>query len=305
MQAFTAQPLKCQTSENPFNDSYLLAALIIPHLETYLALHSEVKYLLLEYPPEHLSTILAVQKLVGVDLMKVAQIVDTKSKNLPFTHLRGTSISKVDSGSLKRKSLRSSDVSASKANFLVTSTASDSEIAEFISTVWKVLAEESDYYKAESEPRRAFVKASEKAPEAVQEKTIAEKPEKPEKKRPPPLHSTFSPFPKVTEGPKSPMSPAPNTAIFPPRTPTIPIPPPPSRPASIAETTRTFKSMRSRHSRTSKRRPVGDAMSVYTFDPAEDSDYDAEERRLMPIFLQKRQVRKGNSRKALKFLGLA
>jgi len=43
-----------------------------------------------------------------------------------------------------------------------------------------------------------------------------------------------------------------------------------------------------------------------TYDPAGDSDYDEEERRLMPIFIQKRsQVQKPNSRKALKFLGLA
>ena len=34
-----------------------------------------------------------------------------------------------------------------------------------------------------------------------------------------------------------------------------------------------------------------------------DSDYEVEERRLMPLFLRK-GVRKGNSRKALKWLGL-
>ena len=46
-------------------------------------------------------------------------------------------------------------------------------------------------------------------------------------------------------------------------------------------------------------------MSMYTFDPTEDSDYDVEEKRLMPLFLQKPKKRKGDSRKALKFLGLA
>ncbi len=93
MQAFTAQRLTHQSNENPFTNSYLLATLIMPHLETYLAAHSEVRFLLLEYPPEHLSTILALQKLVGVDIMKVAQIVDSHAKEpLPFTHVRGASI---------------------------------------------------------------------------------------------------------------------------------------------------------------------------------------------------------------------
>ncbi|KAM0330684.1 hypothetical protein ACHAQA_003636 [Verticillium albo-atrum] len=93
MQAFTAQPLANQTHDNPFTNPYLLATLIIPHLEPYFVIHDEVRFLLLEYPPDHLATVLALQKLVGVDLMKVAAIVDSDAKGpLPFSHIRGASI---------------------------------------------------------------------------------------------------------------------------------------------------------------------------------------------------------------------
>ncbi|CRK16492.1 hypothetical protein BN1708_011781 [Verticillium longisporum] len=41
MQAFTAQPLANQTHENPFTNPYLLATLIVPHLEPYFVIHNE------------------------------------------------------------------------------------------------------------------------------------------------------------------------------------------------------------------------------------------------------------------------
>lgn len=298
MQAFTAQPLANQTSDNPFNNPYLLASLIIPHLETYLALHTEVRYLLLEFPPEHLSTILALQKLVGVDLMKVAQIVDSKTGDFgAFKHIRGASISSITekTGPLGKPvgtpSSASTDVSVSKANFLLTSNASDSEIATFVATVRKILMEVSQFYTPEEPPQPALTK-------------------KPSGKRPKPLPltSTFSPFPKTT-GPQSPKSPM---------TPSI-IPTPTVSPAlstfakSTVETIKTSKSTRSvksRKSKSTRRRPPtadgGESIMTYDYDPAEDSDYDFEERRLMPIFLQKpSRLQKPNSRKALKFLGLA
>ncbi|CAH0041531.1 unnamed protein product [Clonostachys solani] len=293
MQAYTAQPLANQASDNPFNNSYLLATLIIPHLETYLALHTEVRYLLLEYPPEHLSTILALQKLVGVDLMKVAQIVDSKSGNIgAFKHIRGASIvDDTDKANplghpIGSPTGESTDVSVSKANFLLTSSASDAEIATFISTVRKLLIEVSKFYN----------------PEESQVATPTRKQE--QKPRPPPLTSTFSPFPKTT-GPQSPKSPLSGNS-YPLLSPALSM-----KATSVAETIKTSKSLRSSKSRKSKlsrrRLPIeDDEASVFTYDPAEDSDYDFEERRLMPIFLQKpSRLQKPNSRKALKFLGLA
>ncbi|KAH6997124.1 hypothetical protein EDB80DRAFT_585799 [Ilyonectria destructans] len=286
MQAFTAQPLTSQTHDNPFANPYLLATLIIPHLETYLALHSDVRFLLLEYPPEHLPTMLALQKLVGVDLMKVAQIVDSNSKDLPFTNLRGTgSINSPDQGCTGRYGASLSpigpayDITVSKANFLLTSTATEAEIATFISTVLKILSEICPFYIPEEPPKRVTPKK--------------------EKNRPAPLQRTFSPFPRVPSGGFSP-------ALSPGLIPRLGSPPIPSRTASIAETVRTSKSTRSRHGTSKSRRKPStvDCESILTID-LDDSDWDQEDRRVMPTLIKRPEIRKGNSRKALKFLGLA
>ncbi|UNI19800.1 hypothetical protein JDV02_005951 [Purpureocillium takamizusanense] len=287
MQAFTAQPLANQTSDNPFTNPYLLATLIVPHLETYLALHSEVRYLLLQYPPEHFKTVLALQKLVGVELMKVAQIVDPNSKaNLPFTHIRGASMGTKTEGSQTKRaspSPRSSfDTPVSKANYLLTSTASDRDIATFVSTVWNVSMDESDSEATES---------------------VAERVSK-HKTKPSPLRikGNISPLPKVgAQSPTSPrtlkmLQPAPVSAAS-----TL-------RPPSASDTVKTFRSIRSRQSRrgNSNRAPShAETASIMTYDPNEDSDYDVEERRLMPLFMRKSPAVKPSSRKALKFLGLA
>lgn len=53
----------------------------------------------------------------------------------------------------------------------------------------------------------------------------------------------------------------------------------------------------------------GDDDSLYMTGAAgpdeEVEAYDAEERRLMPMYMRQNEMRKGNSRKALKWLGLA
>ncbi|KAM0556025.1 hypothetical protein ACHAPJ_006006 [Fusarium lateritium] len=289
MQAYTAQPLTSQTKDNPFANSFLLATLIIPHLETYLALHTEVRYLLLEYPPEHLSTVLSLQKLLGVEVMKVAQIVDASSKSIPFTHLRGNSINGPDQGPVGRfgtsfppNSGSGYDVTVSKANFLLTSTASDAEIATFVKTISKILSKISSFYVPEELPRKPS----------------------PKQAKPPPLAGTFSPFPRVSSAPQSPpMSPPLGSRLgaAPPGSPAVS-----SRAPSIAETVKTAKSTKSRQSRSkSKRKPSGaDTRSILTM-YVDDTDWDQEDRRIMPLLEEKQDMRKGNTRKALKFLGLA
>lgn len=295
IQAFTSQPLANQTSDNPFSNPYLLATLIIPHLETYLALHSEVRYLLLEYPPDHISTVLALQKLVGVDLMKVAQIVDSESTDLrPFTHIRGASISsdtKPQSplGKPVGSATEDSRDLVHKANFLLTSGASDEEIANLIATVKKILMEVSQFYAPEETQR---------APSADTRKPVR-------KSGPPPLTSSFSPLAKAnstrSQNPETPAVTSPPASVRPQS----------GRPPSVSETLRSVRTARTgRSTKTARfrRRPLtrDGAESFVTFDPAEDSDYDMEERRLMPMFMQKPSRKsRPNSRKALKFLGLA
>ncbi|KAF9870530.1 gastric mucin-like protein [Colletotrichum karsti] len=286
MQSFTAQPLANQTHDNPFTNSYLLATLIIPHLETYFATHSEVRFLLLDYPPDHLATILALQKLVGVDLMKVAQVIDADAKEpLPFTHVRGGSVGRIShqgdlassSGSLQSKESTTAVSSSSrdgktvpKANFLLTSKATEVEIATFMSTIWKTLIHVSKFYLPEDDSHRS---------------------------------DNFSPFSHSNYHPVSPPMSPPSSSTRK----TVGKKPgsilTSGRPSSIADT---VKTRRGKPRRTEKK-ALGDGASVFTVDVDYESDVDLEERRLMPMFLKKTpQARnKGNSRKALKFLGLA
>lgn len=236
MQAFTSQPLTSQTSENPFTNPHLLATLMLPHLETYLSMHADIRFLILEYPPEHLSTIIAIQKLAGVDLVKIAQIVDAKSKErLPFRHLREGSISSVSGSSTRatsrysrssslsraqnRQSLYSTsqhhqDVNKTRANFLLTSSASDKDIANFVAAVWNLpvlerpqtAPEAAAGSRNESQLSVSPPKPSTKAPDSPPKKEKSVK----RKAKPAPLRvSALSAFPKTT-GPQSPLSPTAN-----------------------------------------------------------------------------------------------
>ncbi|ROT42346.1 hypothetical protein SODALDRAFT_13209 [Sodiomyces alkalinus F11] len=301
MQAFTAQPLAHQTHDNPFTNSYLLATLIIPHLETYFVTHSEVRFLLLEYPPDHLPTVLALQNLIGVDLMKVAQVVDSNADEpLPFTHIRGGSLGRVSNDSSRPGSAAShaqrstpspppsaapENVSISKANFLLTATATDTEITTFISTIRNLLIEVSRFY----------------APEDTSKSKVA-------KRTPAPLSPAFSPFPSLglnspplSPPPVSPPPPVGRTTTLRPPSPALSYKAP-----SIAETVRTTRSGRSRQGRLYRLSNTPENRnSIDTLDLEDDSDCDMEERRLMPIYPGKPPVQKGNSRKALRFLGLA
>lgn len=325
MQTFTAQPLSNQTRDNPFTNTYLLATLIIPHLETFFVTNPEVRFLILDYPPDHLATVLALQRLVGVDLMKVAQVVDSNGKEpLPFTHIRGPSITREDAGvrtggtstpvrsrktpspSPSRRPSRQESVSITQANFLLTTTATEVEVQKFVATIRKLLVDVSEHYNIAEEflPKRRSSRALT-----------------------PLLGSgaaTFSAFPRASMMPSSPpLSPSagPATANFAPRSPTqtqtqTQPPPRPASPASsvqtppsLSDTVKTSRSGRSRRGRASRKSDTSlpaeeDNTALYIAND-DDSDWDLEERRLMPIFDEKPRPRKGNSHKALKFLGLA
>lgn len=280
MQAFTALPLTNQTSDNPFTNSYLLATLLIPHLETYLALHSEIRYLLLEYPPEHLPTVLALQKLVGVDLIKVAQIVDSTNKErLPFTQIGGPSAGPKTEAKSPKLSPRSpnSEFTVSNANFLLTSTATAKDIAKFVSTVWNIQTETEDSESSSQEKR-----SGSKRP------------------RPAPLDASFTKYPRSSGSFYSKPSPISAVESSSPGSLTSS-----SRPQSLMDV-KTPKSDTLYSGPFSRQRLFrSDSTSMTTFDHgSDDSELDLEERRLMPMFMKSKE-RQGNTRKALKFLGLA
>ncbi|KAK2018761.1 hypothetical protein LZ32DRAFT_643393 [Colletotrichum eremochloae] len=287
MQSFTAQPLAKQTHDNPFTNSYFLATLIVPHLETYFAAHSEVRFLLLDYPPDHLATVLALQKLVGVDLMKVAQVIDAAAKEtLPFTHARGASLGHMStrsdfpssSSSVQSKDSKSlasaasrDGLAVSKANLLLASNATDVEVATFVSTVRTLLINSSKFYVPDK-GQKNLGKLRTGSPLLVTQQSMS----------PPmsPLSIRNRRHNRTTSSAKS----SPRTS-------------------SVTDSimVRRLKSRKG-----DKKSLLGDDGSIMTVDMEFESDLDLEERRLMPMFLKKKShLRKGNSRKALKFLGLA
>ncbi len=326
MQAFTAQPLTSQAQDNPLINHTLLATLIIPHLEIYLAAHMDTRFLILEYPAEHLSTVLALQKLIGSDAVKVAGILDGEDSEpiIPdHFRLRGSARAEtpldegLDSISLDTalpKASSSTPVSFSKANFLLTSTATDSETATFISTIWKMLIAASEFYVPAHPPRKVASQASLHRPAHTKDSAATSA-----------IETTYY-FPRES------MFASGRGAISPPRTPpgaipaVPPMPPMPPRPPSPAEsarsgnsvagsmksgkTWRTAFSIKGGRIRSLRSRPGrADKESLYAWvdSEGEDEDYDLEVKRLMPMFVRRRdmQVEKGNSQKALKWLGLA
>ncbi|KAL2265483.1 hypothetical protein VTJ83DRAFT_6583 [Remersonia thermophila] len=153
MQAFTAQPLTMQTQNNPFADRALLAALIVPHIETYLSTHPDVRLLLIEYPPEHLATVLALQNVVGTERVKVVSIVNGEEA----TSAAESSFPKTDDGSRLFGARRGSESSSafsgpcsfSQGRFVLASSATSLETAALVAAIRETLVSISDDYVPE------------------------------------------------------------------------------------------------------------------------------------------------------------
>lgn len=145
MQAFTAQPLAKQVQSNPFVDRALLAALIIPHLERYMAAHPDVRFLLIEYPAEHLTTILALQTLIGTEMMKVVGIINGDSSS-PADRRPSEGFRSLNPQGAHMSGARLGSCSFSRGNFLLASQASGFETAAFVAAIRESLISISDFY---------------------------------------------------------------------------------------------------------------------------------------------------------------
>ncbi|KAI0534428.1 hypothetical protein GGR58DRAFT_60992 [Xylaria digitata] len=342
MQAFTSQPLANQTQDNPFSNPLLLATLIIPHLETYIAAHSTTRFLLLEYPAEYLSTVLSLQHLIGVDLLKVAGIIDAESsdsksyrayKKQALHTVASSPTSSTSKGTsamlLSPKASRprlntgektsTPQPSFAKANFILTSTAAEAEIATFISTVWKILIGISDSYipetvtvaKWKSNPNdyplsSPLIHPKEQYALLFRAAAMLGFASSPENEQQQLSQHRGVPSNYVSSGTYADL-PAPTKR---------PITPIKSSKASITETFRSSLAARTpRTPRTAQdqrnklRHILGQEFNAepgepYDLEVEEDGGFSAEERKYMPLWSQQ-GPRKGNSRKALKWLGLS
>jgi hypothetical protein len=199
MQTYCALPLTVQSTFNPLCDPTILATLLIPQIEAYLASNTTTRLLILHYPISHLPTIFALRQLLGAETLKVAGILNTLASDPPSSVTRPrTPLSKYNSNSylgelaspLRQKasqtgSLRSTGrkesfvggsptpgvlhryaseqklsltaISFSKANYLLPSTATDTEITTFLSGIWKCLINKSSFYAPEPSPEPMIV----------------------------------------------------------------------------------------------------------------------------------------------------
>lgn len=161
-------------------ESKLLAELLVPHIEAYLAANNSVRLLLLLYPTEHLPTVVSLRTLLGQKLFKIAGVLDshkcdppsrTRPRTLNAPHplsneafvapkspISYQNISRTNSSIVTPQSSTSSKagpastaISFSHANYLLPSIATDSEIATFLSGIWATLIEKSSYYTPEPE----------------------------------------------------------------------------------------------------------------------------------------------------------
>lgn len=207
----------------------------------------------------------------------MAQIVDSTNKDrLPFTQIGGPSAgAKTEAKTPNRSS--NMEFTVSNANFLLTSTATTKDIAKFVSTVWNIQTEAGDSESSSQE-----------------KKVVSKKP------RPAPLDASFTKFPHYSDSFHSKPSPISAIDTSSPESLTLS-----SRPQSFIDI-KTPKSDTMYAQAFSKRRLFrSDSASMTTFDHgSDDSELDLEERRLMPMFMKSTE-RQGNTRKALKFLGLA
>lgn len=170
-----------QSVTSQLSEPTILAALIVPQIEAFLASNVNTRFLILHFPFNHLRTVFEIRKLLGTDLFKIAGILnslasDPPSMSGPRTPLssnplsndavaarnRPDHLSKLRSRSDPLTTLRQQTsfvggqpktefgvTSFSKANFLLPSTATDAEITAFLSGIWKALMERSPFYTPE------------------------------------------------------------------------------------------------------------------------------------------------------------
>ncbi|KAH8656949.1 hypothetical protein BGZ60DRAFT_531814 [Tricladium varicosporioides] len=193
MQTFYSLPPTTQRTFNPLSNPELLATLLVPQLEAYLASNTSTRFLMLHYPTDSLATVFALRKLLGGEMFKIAGILDSLASdppsfvfrprttfNSPFSNeypkhpradslqvtkqkasFANTAVTKMPSINLKQQD---NPISFARADYLLPSTATDNEITTFLSGIWKTLMEKSSFYTPEPDPEPTVVKSVQAPP---------------------------------------------------------------------------------------------------------------------------------------------
>jgi len=305
MQSFTSLPLTKQTSDSPFANSTTLASLLMPHLETYLSAHPQVRFLILEYTADHLTTVLALRKLVCSENVKVAGITSSDirpstassgSEKYAFAELR--SIGGLDAFN-NPISPKTASIPFTKANYILTSSATRTEISGFVSAIRDTLISRSDVYgSTEANVIRKPSKAAKGSIAHLKQQCT--------------FLSTSSSLDTPPTSPRDFYCTAPQSPAGSPSTTTGGLP-------SIIPSTTTSENRdkllrgglflsdsasRLRSLAASSIRSTNASRVTVDDTTGDDHEFDDEERRLLPMYLR-REAEKGNSEKAMKLLGLS
>jgi hypothetical protein len=314
-----------QSTFNPFSRPEVLAACIVPQIEAYLATNTSTRLLILHYSFSHLATVMALRKLLGQDVLKIAGIMDTLSSDppsiisrprTPQTHSHDTSqrcssiashISSLNGSTNHQPKKSESGVSFSKANYLLPNTATDAEITTFLSGIRMSLMENSTFYTPEPELTPTIVEKP-PLPPIPATSTFAEGRER--ESSHPPVSFRQHNNSQTRESKIARLTGNSVAGTTPPRTPTGNKSTSHRYAPSIASTARTTNSERGRRE---DARIEKEWENFYIGDEdSEDDDYDRmvmgrsmakivpEVRKTSPEKAQKR-----NTKKALKWLGLA
>jgi hypothetical protein len=177
-QAYSNLPSIVENTSDPFSDSEILAAYIVPQIEAYLALNMSTRLLIIHYSSDHLSTMIALRKILGQNIFKIAGILDSQPSNLtsiesnsrrrssaqPHTYSRSQRMTAIvshnttnNSSNLAQTKKRQSTVSFSKVDYLLPSPVTDAEISTFLSSICQNLMAISTFYTPEPEPKHIRV----------------------------------------------------------------------------------------------------------------------------------------------------
>lgn len=320
MQSFTTQPQSSKAPLDPLSEPALLAAILVPQLEAYLEVNSTTRLLILHYHATELATVLALQRLLGPDLLKVAGVLDSLSSdppdfasriisNLlsnengasrpssktiqrPDSHVNPKTQAPFSNSTLSKHKKSPSTVSFAKANYLLPSTATDAEITNFLSGIRRSLAEKDVFYALE--PIKNPTVETVSPPRTPSPMMLRKESTSPPHVSGPKKLKSHTRTPTATSRPRTPD----NDAV------------------SIKSTTTTLATATERGRREGARERQSEKDWDNFYIGEEDSDDDAYDRMVLgrtggkPHFGMKtgfidQGKRKGNSKKALKWLGLA
>ncbi|KAL2066230.1 hypothetical protein VTL71DRAFT_2301 [Oculimacula yallundae] len=159
MQSYMSSSIT-REAPNPISDPHVLASLLVPHIEAFLAGNSSTRLLILHFSAANLPTVIALQGLLGTDLFRIAGILDTLASDPPSIARPGSSMSSkspFNGRSKPASQLAKSITSFARADYLLPSIATDTEISTFLSGIWKVLMEKSSFYTPEPEPKPIII----------------------------------------------------------------------------------------------------------------------------------------------------